>query len=185
MNSVRQSSSFIYCNWIAVIASHLVNCLLPQKCFKFKFYITVLMFYKWCTSCLCIICPTLVIKAQSLNFILAIEFSLGRRNAGRGVPSARWGRGEDCLLWLCIRLRTFWAALHSNLSYLLCVLRDLHADSPVGGSTRRPDCSVLPQDEERVSSWTGSIYRFSPLSSFDLLLCSLDLGRNFWSTAGR
>lgn len=74
---------FFYCNCYSVITSHLVNswnCLLPQKCFKFKFYITVLMFYKWCTSCLCIICSTLVIKAQSLNFILShyyMNFSLG------------------------------------------------------------------------------------------------------------
>lgn len=63
------------CNCSSVITSHLVNswnCLLPQKCFKLKFYITVLMFYKWCTSCLCIICSTLVTKAQSLNFILSL-----------------------------------------------------------------------------------------------------------------
>ncbi len=70
-----------YCNCSTHITSHLVNsrnCLLPQKCFKFKFYITVLMFYKWCISCLCIICSTLVIKAQSLNFILWI--SAGRKS---------------------------------------------------------------------------------------------------------
>lgn len=66
-----------YFTVIDIITSHLVNswtCLLPQKCFKFKFYITVLMFYKWCTSCLCIICSTLVIKAQSLNFIPSLYY---------------------------------------------------------------------------------------------------------------
>lgn len=131
MNFVCQLSSFIYCNWYTVITSHLVNCLLPQKCFKFKFYITVLMFYKWCTSCLCIICPTLVIKAQSLNFILPLFkwISLWRKKRlFKHSVSSTWDWGKDCLLWLCIWLRTFWAALHSDLSYLLCVPRELHAD---------------------------------------------------------
>lgn len=106
---------FFYCNWYTVITSHLVNCLLPQKCFKFKFYITVLMFYKWCTSCLCIICPTLVIKAQSLNFILShcsMNFSLEEISFWSLVNHfIGWLQAEkkkkDCRLWLCIQLRTF------------------------------------------------------------------------------
>lgn len=88
---------FLYCTCSSAITSHLVNswnCLLPQKCFKFKFYITVLMFYKWCTSCLCIICSTLVIKAQSLNVILSpyfMHFSLediSRRSSVHHVNSS-------------------------------------------------------------------------------------------------
>lgn len=103
-----------YCNWYTVITSHLVNCLLPQKCFKFKFYITVLMFYKWYTSCLCIICSILVIKAQSLNFILKsflIWISVWRKSAFWSLVNHFIGslqaEKKDCWLWLCIQLRTF------------------------------------------------------------------------------
>lgn len=106
----------LYCNWKSVITSHLVNCLnclLPQKCFKIKFYITVLMFYKWCTSCLLIICSTLVIKAQSLNFILSryyMNFSLEEISLCSHANhfyqcSSGWENG--CWLWLCIQLGTF------------------------------------------------------------------------------
>lgn len=132
-----------YCNWYSVITSHLVNswnCLLPQKCFKFKFYITVLMFYKWCTSCLCIICSTLVIKAQSLNFILSLyymNFSLegislwSLVNRFISLPQAEKMIVDCDCAFGCVHLSCF----HSDLNYLLCVLRELHADSPVEAFT--------------------------------------------------
>lgn len=132
-----------YCNCYSVITSHLVNswnCLLPQKCFKFKFYITVLMFYKWCTSCLCIICSTLVIKAQSLNFILShyyMNFSLEEislwslvNHFSSSLQAEKMIVDCDCA-FSCVHLSCF----HSDLNYLLCVLRELHADSPVAGFT--------------------------------------------------
>lgn len=49
------------------------------------FYIALLMFCSWCTSCLCIMCSTLVIKAQSLNFI----FSHYHMNVSPGEISLR------------------------------------------------------------------------------------------------
>lgn len=72
-----------YCNWYTVITSHLVHCLLPQKCFKF--YITVLTFSKWCTSCLCIICSTLVKKSTiNLFYFKSVlnEFHSGGNSVG-------------------------------------------------------------------------------------------------------
>lgn len=50
----------------------------------------------------------------------------------------------DCVCALsCIHLSCF----HSDLNYLLCVLRELHADSPVGGITKHLVCFVQPDNE--------------------------------------
>lgn len=126
---------FFYCNWYWVFSSHLVNCLLPQKCLKFKFYITVLMFYKWCTSCLCIICSTLVIKAQSLNFIIIIWISVWRKSVFGVlliISSAHFRLRKRLLIVIVHSVAYILSCFHSDLKYLLCVLRELHADSPVG-----------------------------------------------------
>lgn len=90
----------------------------------------------------------------------------------------------------------FWAALHSDLSYLLCVLRELHADSPVGGLTWPPDCSVLLQDEEKKKEkkksrhglvpfivslrWVHFIYSCVPLALARTSGVQLDKNQNYW-----
>lgn len=156
-----------YCNCYSVITSHLVyswNCLLPQKCFRF--YITVLMFYKWCTSCLRIICSTLVMKAQSLNFILShyyMNFSLEEislwtlvNHFSSSLPAEKMIVNCDCE-FSCIYL-----SFHSDfVQTICCVLRDLHADSPVGCFhwTSWLLCPI-PLGWSKTWSWTGSIYCF-------------------------
>lgn len=180
-----------YCNCYSVITSHLVyswNCLLPQKCFRF--YITVLMFYKWCTSCLCIICSTLVMKAQSLNFILShyyMNFSLEEislwslvNHFSSSLPAEKMIVNCDCE-FSCIYL-----SFHSDfIQTICCVLRDLHADSPVGCFylTSWLLCPTFGMIKNLVMDWFHLL--FSTLSPLHLLLCSLDLGHNFRTKAGQ
>lgn len=148
-----------YCNCYSVITSHLVNswnCLLPQKCFKFEFYITVLMFYKWCTSCLCIICSTLVIKAQSINFIIShyyMNFCLEEISLWSLVNHISSSlQAEKILIVIVHSVAYIWAAF-IQIQTVCCVYWE--NCMPVHLS------EVLPNILTALSwSWTGSIHCF-------------------------
>lgn len=178
-----------YCNCYSVITSHLVNswnCLLPQKCFKF--YIPVLMFYKWCTSCLCIICPTWVMKAQSLNFIPShyyyyMNFSLEEislwslvNHFSSSLPAEKMIVNCDCE-FSCIYL-----SFHSDFIQTTCIACRF--------TCRMFLLNILTAlsylwDDPKLWSWTGSISCFLQWVHLIYSCVLLSLGHNFRGKAGQ
>lgn len=161
------------------------------------------MFYKWCTSCLCIICPTLVTKAQSLNFIRSHYYY--NTNSGQGGLSVGGDIGlvsrfssslpaEKMIVNCGCEFSCIYLSFHPDfIPTLCCVLRDLHADSPVRCFylTSWLLLSELWDDPKKKTTkkqnktrlWTGSIYCFFLHGVH--FLCSLDFGHNFKSKAGQ
>lgn len=154
------------------------------------------MFYKWCTSCLCIICPTLVTKAQSLNFIRSHYYY--NMNSGQGVLGAgdiglvsRFSSSlpaEKMIVNCGCEFSCIYLSFHPDfIPTICCVLRDLHADSPVR-------CFHLTSWLLLSELWSKTKKTQNPVMDwFHLLfflhgvhfLCSLDFGHNFKSKAGQ
>lgn len=155
------------------------------------------MFYKWCTSCLCIICPTLVTKAQSLNFIRSHYYY--NMNSGQGVlggisvllvvSAAHYRLRKWLLIVIVNSVAYIWAFIQIHSDYLLCTKR----------LACRFTCTMFLLDiltaSVRALGWSKKKTKTqNPVMDwFHLLfflhgvhfLCSLDFGHNFKSKAGQ